>query len=76
MIALAGCAKRNADRELARVLAFIDRRVAAIRAADREAKVEEFYCPELDDIRAGLERLEHRKGDSVSPAVRRGGWSR
>lgn len=58
---LIGCAKRNADRELARVLEFIDRRVAAFRAADREARIEEFYCRELDEIRADLEALEHRK---------------
>ena len=62
MIALSGCAKRNADRELARVLAFIDKRVSSIRAADAAAKVAEFHSRELEDIRADLERLEHRKG--------------
>lgn len=33
MIALAGCAKRNADRELARVLAFVEKRIQCERTA-------------------------------------------
>jgi hypothetical protein len=36
MIALSGCAKRNADRELARVLALIDRHVERFESASRK----------------------------------------
>ncbi len=52
MIALAGCAKRNADRELARVLALIRRRADAARDEAVEAA--------LRQLRDDLAVLEHR----------------
>lgn len=52
MIALSGCAKRNADRELARVLALIKRRADAARDEAVEAA--------LRQLRDDLAVLEHR----------------
>lgn len=67
MIALSGCARRNADRELARVLAFLDRQVVIARAAkvmadatDTDADFEEWLARRIEAIRDELERLAHR----------------
>lgn len=70
MIAMSGCARRNADRELARVLAFIDKRMARLdelvaeRSGARWDALTNDWTSEraaLGDLRADLERLEHRK---------------
>lgn len=67
MIALSGCAKRNADRELARV---IDLLVSHIRA--HQQSIDGATLPEviarfaagkrsLEALRAELDRLAHRE---------------
>lgn len=66
MIAMSGCAKRNADRELARVLAFIEKRIQYERTTlspqsftsqDRVGAV----TSALGALYADLAALEHRK---------------
>jgi hypothetical protein len=67
VIALSGRARRNADRELARVLAFLDYRISIAReagalpgATDADAKIAEWLAQRLLNVRADLERLRHR----------------
>lgn len=67
MIALSGCARKNADRELARVLAFIEKRIQYERTTlspesftgqDRVAAV----TSALGALHADLAALRHREG--------------
>lgn len=54
MIALSGCARKNADRELARVVAFIQGKADANRGCDQRAA----YI--LDRVCADLAAKKHR----------------
>lgn len=56
MIVLTGCAKRNADRELARVLALIERHVHAAGSAGLSCAV-----AALHELRVDLEQRKHRE---------------
>lgn len=65
MIALSGCAKRNADRELARVVALVEQRCAEVRAVIAAANgfgvtIEEGMLNALSALRLDLDRLTHR----------------
>lgn len=65
MIALSGCAKRNADRELARVVAFIDARLAAAAKNPPRHPVEVVAWTAIDEtlkaLRESLAALRHRE---------------
>lgn len=60
MIALSGCARKNADRELARLLALVDRHV---RSAKSQCAIEALRAL-ADDATA----LKHRALEAQPPA--------
>ncbi len=64
MIALSGCAKRNADRELARVVAFIDARLAQSQALPADGPIEEVVASAVNltlaAVRDSLAAHAHR----------------
>lgn len=61
MIALSGCAKRNADRELARLLALVERHVQGAKSA--------CAIEALRALASDAAALEHRKHPETAPDV-------
>lgn len=59
MIAMSGCAKRNADRELSRVLVLVARRIAEAPTSDVRHT--------LALLRVDLEQRKHRDSPADEP---------